>query len=117
MFVIVHLVFKWESRVAQTVCHRQILQRALAPFITNRTVKWMAGEQEFDDRIPCFQHPFGIGANVHPICHTNRTTGLHTTAPVDFLGAIVVHNRLARRPIKHRHSDIDQTHTAHADRL
>jgi hypothetical protein len=51
--------------LTRAMFHGQVLQRAFAAFVTNRTVQRMTGQQKFDDRLARFQHGRGSGAHDH----------------------------------------------------
>ena len=72
-----------EPALARAPSHRDVLERALAALVADRTVERVVDEQELDDRVLCLLHPVGLRVDDHPVADRCGARGLQLRHPLD----------------------------------
>ena len=95
--------------------HRQILQRAFAPFVADGTVQRVAGQQKFDDVFAGFGHHVGGCPHHHTGAYLHRAGRLQPSE-AHLWRAIFVQHGLTCSPVNHGQANFHQAHAAHTYR-
>ena len=86
-----------EAALAGSVGDRLVLQRALAALVADRAVERVVDEQELEDAVLRLLGDVGFGLDDHAVAHREHAARLQAGAAAGV--------------------DLDEAHTAHADRL